>query len=106
MTMQPINWSEMDQKYWINDIDGEVLWFESSLDTKAAALEVALKQAALDERAAIVVYLRECEAIHQTNLRDGIDKTASKHHANACHYAARAIEEAEHHYQPPVATRA
>ena len=57
MTMQPINWSEMDQKYWINDIDGEVLWFESSLDTKDAALEVALKQAALDERAAILAFM-------------------------------------------------
>ena len=57
MTMQPINWSEMDQKYWINDIDGEVMWFESSLDVKAAAFEVALKQAALTERAAIVAFL-------------------------------------------------
>jgi len=55
--MQPINWSEMDQKYWINDIDGEVMWFESSLDVKAAAFEVALKQAALTERAAIVAFL-------------------------------------------------
>ena len=57
MTTQPINWSEMDQKYWINDVDGEVMWFESSLDVKAAAFEVALKQAALDERAAIVAFI-------------------------------------------------
>jgi hypothetical protein len=47
----------MDQKYWINDVDGEVLWFESPLGVKAAALEVALKQAALDEREAIVAFL-------------------------------------------------
>ena len=57
MTMQPSNWSEKDQKYWIKDVDGEVLWFESSLGVKAAALEVALKQAALDEREAIVAFL-------------------------------------------------
>jgi len=57
MTMQRINWSERDQKYWIKDTEGEVLWFESSLDAKAAALEVALKQAALDEREAIVAFL-------------------------------------------------
>ena len=57
MTMQPINWSEMDQKYWINDIDGEVLFFESSLDVKAAAFDVALKQAALDERAAVLAFM-------------------------------------------------
>lgn len=48
--MRQINWSELDQKYWINDVDGDVLWFESSLDAKAAALEVAMKQAVLDDR--------------------------------------------------------
>jgi hypothetical protein len=47
----------MDQKYWINDIDGEVLFFESSLDVKAAAFDVALKQAALDERAAVLAFI-------------------------------------------------
>lgn len=57
MTMLPINWSELDQKFWINDVDGEVLWFGSSLDAKEAQLEVMLKQAALDERAAIVAFL-------------------------------------------------
>jgi hypothetical protein len=57
MTMLPINWSELDQKYWIKDVDGEVLWFDSSLDAKEAQLEVILKQAALDERAAIVAFL-------------------------------------------------
>lgn len=50
MTTQRINWSELDQKYWIKDTDGEVLWFESSLDAKAMALEVALKSAVLDDR--------------------------------------------------------
>lgn len=59
MTTQRINWSELDQKYWIKDTDGEALWFESSLDAKARALKVALEQAALDERAAIVAWLRD-----------------------------------------------
>ena len=57
MPMLPINWSERDQKYWIKDTEGEVLWFGSSLDAKEAQLEVMLKQAALDERAAIVAFL-------------------------------------------------
>lgn len=56
--MLPINWSERDQKYWINDVDGDVLWFGSSLDAKEAQLEVMMKQAALDEREAIVAWLR------------------------------------------------
>lgn len=75
MTMQPINWSEMDQKYWINDVDGEVMWFESSLDVKAAAFEVALKQAALDERAAVVKWLNSMGAhawAREVNLADKI----------------------------------
>lgn len=57
MPMLPINWSERDQKYWINDVDGDVLWFGSSLDAKEAQLEVMMKQAALDEREAIVAFL-------------------------------------------------
>jgi hypothetical protein len=48
----------MDQKYWITDVDGELMFFESSLDVKAAALEVALKQAALDERAAVLAFMQ------------------------------------------------
>lgn len=52
--------------------------------------------AEIAERNAIVAYLRECEAIHQSNLRDGKNKTASKHHADACHFAADAIERGEH----------
>jgi hypothetical protein len=57
-SVQSIKWSEMDQKFWVNDVDGGILWFEAPLDAVAAATEVALKQAALDERAKIVEWLR------------------------------------------------
>lgn len=50
MPMLPINWSELDQKYWINDVDGDVLWFDNSLDAKEAQLKVMLKEAVLDDR--------------------------------------------------------
>jgi hypothetical protein len=76
MTTQKINWSEMDQKYWINDLDGDVLWFESPNRAEAAALEVALKQAALDERAKIVAWLKSMGAhawAKEVNLADAIE---------------------------------
>lgn len=48
------------------------------------------------EREAIVQYLRECQAIHESRLESGKHKTASKHHADACKYAAIAIERGDH----------
>lgn len=58
MTMLPVNWSEKDQKYYIFDVSGEVLWFDSSLNAKDELLEVMLQQTAMQERAKIVEWLR------------------------------------------------
>ena len=49
------------------------------------------------ERSAIVRYLRECQAIHESRIENGPHKTASRHHADACKYASAAIERGEHH---------
>jgi hypothetical protein len=48
------------------------------------------------ERAQIIKYLRECQRRHEANLEAGKYKIASKHHADACKYASRAIEDGEH----------
>ena len=77
--MLPINWSERDQKYWINDVDGDVLWFGSSLDAKEAQLEVMLKQAALDEREAIVAWLRDRAHVWATDTETAEDIQAGAH---------------------------
>ena len=48
------------------------------------------------ERAAVVAYLRACEAIHIENANRKGQIQARKHHADACRYAADAIERGEH----------
>ena len=49
------------------------------------------------ERAAIVAYLRECQAIHERWARSkGTSRGAHNHHADACKYAANAIEKGDH----------
>jgi hypothetical protein len=58
MNVTVIHWSELDQKYWITDGD-DVLWFEGSLEAKAAARQIELRRAAEEERAKIVTWLRE-----------------------------------------------
>lgn len=80
MPMLPINWSELDQKYWINDVDGDVLWFESSLEAKEAQLEVMLKKAVLDERAAIVAWLQGRAHVWATDTETAEDILAGEHH--------------------------
>ena len=39
-----IHWSELDQKFWINDND-DLLWFESPLDAKDAIREKEVRDA-------------------------------------------------------------
>jgi hypothetical protein len=60
MTAPKVNWSERDEKYWVSNGD-EVLWFESSLDAKAAARQIEIDNAVKAEREAIVYWLR-CDA--------------------------------------------
>jgi hypothetical protein len=56
-TTPKVNWSEKDQKYWVAT-DAEPLWFESSLDAKAAARQIEIDNAVKAEREAIVAWLR------------------------------------------------
>ena len=57
MTDVRIHWSEMDQKYWINDND-EVLWFDSVLDLKDKLREIDTRNAVNAEVSKIVAWLR------------------------------------------------
>lgn len=49
----PYHWSEMDQKFWINDGD-DVLWFESVLELKDAIRQIELRNAADDATRQVV----------------------------------------------------
>lgn len=57
MTDVRIHWSEMDQKYWINDND-EVLWFDSVLDLKDKLREIDIRNAVNAEVERIAKYFR------------------------------------------------
>lgn len=50
-----------------------------------------------EERAAVVAWLRETEAIHLRRAKSrGTTRGEHNHHANACRWAAEAIELGEH----------
>ena len=52
------------------------------------------------ERAAVVAYLRECQATHERWARSkGTSRGVHNYHADACKYAANAIEAGEHWFQ-------
>ena len=59
--MAQVNWSEKDEKYWVLDTGeygDEVLWFESSLEAKAAARRIETERAVADEIARITTWLK------------------------------------------------
>lgn len=56
--MAQVNWSEKDEKYWVKDLKGENLFFESSLDAKAAARRIETARAVADEVARIITWLK------------------------------------------------
>ena len=53
-----VHWSEKEQQYWIRGLDGEVLWFESSLDAKDAARQIEIDSAVKAEVEAITKWLK------------------------------------------------
>lgn len=56
--MAQVNWSEKDEKYWVKDLKGENLFFESSLDAKDAARRIKTERAVADEVARIITWLK------------------------------------------------
>lgn len=74
--MVHIHWSEMDQRFWLNDGD-EVLWFDSPLQAQAAQRDIELRDARLEERAscmkAIEVELAMCALANEEASSDWID---------------------------------
>jgi len=52
------------------------------------------------ERAAVVAYLREVQATHERWARSrGTERGVHNYHADACRYAANAIENGEHWFK-------
>lgn len=56
--MTQVNWSEKDEKYWVQDLKGENLFFDSSLDAKDAARRIETERAVADEVARITTWLK------------------------------------------------
>lgn len=56
--MAQVNWSEKDEKYWVKDLKGENLFFDSSLDAKDAARRIETERAVADEVARITTWLK------------------------------------------------
>lgn len=72
--MVHIHWSEMDQRFWLNDGD-DVLWFDSALQAQAAQRDIELRDARLEERAAIVEWLRKDRPFWDLNpLADEVER--------------------------------
>lgn len=59
-----IHYSELEDKFWIRDTDGGVLWFDSVLDAKDAARQMQIDAAVQAERDRIVAWLREAIGDH------------------------------------------
>ena len=53
-----VHWSEKEQQYWIRGLDGEVLWFESSLAAQDAARQIEIDSAVKAEVEAITKWLK------------------------------------------------
>lgn len=66
--MTKVNWSELDQKFWVTDGD-DVLWFDSPLEAKDAARRVELETAVKEERNRIVAWLREQDGHGYDDMR-------------------------------------
>lgn len=59
MTTPKAHWSEKEQQYWIRDLNGGVLWFDSVLDAQAAARQLEIDIAVKAEVDAITTWLRK-----------------------------------------------
>lgn len=53
-----VHYSMRDDRYWIHDEDGDIMWFDSPLDAKREAHKVLVAKAVKAERAKIASWLR------------------------------------------------
>lgn len=56
--MAQVNWSEKDEKYWVKDLKGDNLFFDSVLDAANAARRIETERAVADEIARITTWLK------------------------------------------------
>jgi hypothetical protein len=59
MTAPKAHWSEKEQQYWIRDLNGGSLWFDSVLDAQAAARQIEIDIAVKAREALIMQWLRK-----------------------------------------------
>ncbi len=57
--MAKVHFSAREDRFWIRDGKGGVLWFDSSLEAEDAARQIELRRAADAERDRIVAWLRD-----------------------------------------------
>lgn len=85
-----VHWSEKDEKYWIRGLDGEVLWFESSLAAQDAARQIETERDRVD---AAYSALRVAAA-HVDALAERIRDTAPWYIRRAVESEAKTLESA------------
>jgi hypothetical protein len=59
VTTPKAHWSEKEQRYWIHDLNGGVLWFDSVLDAQAGARQLQIDNAVKAREALIAEWLRK-----------------------------------------------
>ena len=56
--MAQVNWSESDEKYWVKDLKGDNLFFDSVLAAANAARRIETERAVADEIARVTTWLK------------------------------------------------
>lgn len=69
-----INFSELDDKFWINDGD-DILWFESVREAQDMARQLEISRAVARDRAATLKWLRESDLFGDfRNVADELER--------------------------------
>lgn len=54
-----LRWSELEEKFWIIDEYGELMWFDSVVEGQQAVIETRVRQALMDEYIAIIRWAKD-----------------------------------------------
>lgn len=54
-----LRWSGLEERFWLNDEYGEVMWFDSVVEGKQALADIRVRQAVLAEQEAILRWAKD-----------------------------------------------
>lgn len=73
--MTTVHYSNLEDRYWIKDGEGRILWFDSSLEAQDYARKAEIDAAKLEERDRIIAYL--------ARNRDDLERCLAAHDIEA-----------------------